>query len=74
MSQLYVGNLSSEATERHVQELFSQFGIVKEVILKSGFAFVEMDDPTSTRLAKNEINGELERIIFESSLNDKLFH
>ena len=59
MSQLYIGNLSSEATERHVQDVFSQYGAVKEVILKSGFAFVEMEDPIGARLSKSELNGEL---------------
>ena len=58
MSQLYVGNLSSEVTERHVHDVFSQYGSVKEVILKSGFAFVEMEDSAGARLSKNELNGE----------------
>eukprot|EP00800_Vazella_pourtalesii_P012287 TRINITY_DN2908_c0_g1_i2.p1 TRINITY_DN2908_c0_g1~~TRINITY_DN2908_c0_g1_i2.p1 ORF type:complete len:490 (-),score=78.64 TRINITY_DN2908_c0_g1_i2:1556-3025(-) len=75
MSQLYVGNLSSEVTERHVHDVFSQYGPVKEVILKSGFAFVEMEDSAGARLSKNELNGKMlmgSVIIVESSRQQRL--
>ncbi len=49
--RLYVGNLPFSATQREVQELFEQYGEVREVHLVTdretgqprGFGFVEMD-------------------------------
>jgi cold-inducible RNA-binding protein len=50
--KIYVGNLSFEATEEQVRELFGQHGTVESVALINdrdtgrfrGFGFVEMDD------------------------------
>jgi len=49
---IYVGNLSFDATEDQVRELFAQFGKVNSVAMITdrdtgrfrGFGFVEMDD------------------------------
>lgn len=38
--RLYVGRLSHRTRERDLERLFSPFGRVREVLLKSGFAFV----------------------------------
>jgi RNA recognition motif-containing protein len=56
---IYVGNLSRQATEGNVRALFAQFGEVKSVkIIKDnetgearGFAFVEMADDASAKEA-----------------------
>lgn len=56
---IYVGNLSRQADERELRELFAQFGEVKSVkIIKDnfsgearGFAFVEMPDTTAANQA-----------------------
>ncbi|WP_104749049.1 RNA recognition motif domain-containing protein [Helicobacter cynogastricus] len=52
MKNIYVGNLVYSATEQEVEELFSQFGVVRSVKLiqdretkrPKGFGFVEMED------------------------------
>ena len=60
--KIYVGNLSYELTEGHIEELFSDVGMVKEVKLardptngaSKGFAFVEFstDEEASAAIAK----------------------
>ena len=67
---IYVGNLSRQASENELRALFAQFGEVKSVkILKDqfsgeskGFAFVEMPDQASgmqaiTALESKEMGG-----------------
>ena len=40
MSRVYVGNLSSRATERDLEHFFRGFGRIRDVMLKDGFGFV----------------------------------
>ena len=64
--KLYVGNLSFEATENDLQDLFEQHGQVNEVRLmmdrmtgkSRGFAFVTMNDDTQANAAMNALNGQ----------------
>lgn len=64
-SRLYVGNLSSLATESDLQTLFSQAGTVTAITLirdrESGrskdFAFVEMDSMAEAQKAISMFNG-----------------
>ena len=58
MTQLYVGNLSAEADEKAVRSLFGKFGPVREVLMKSGYAFVEFESPLSGEEAMRELNGK----------------
>jgi RNA recognition motif-containing protein len=52
MAKIYVGNLSFQATEQEIRDLFSEFGTVQSVSLITdretgqprGFGFVEMSD------------------------------
>lgn len=61
---IYVGNLSFEATEADLEHAFSEFGNVKSVnIVKDrdtgrsrGFAFVEMQDTESGNSAIEGLN------------------
>lgn len=61
---IYVGNLSFEATEADIEDAFSQFGDVKAVnIIKDretgrsrGFGFVEMRDRQAGQQAIEELN------------------
>ncbi len=61
---IYVGNLSHQASENDLNELFSGFGEVKSVkIIKDnftgrprGFAFVEMADEESGNKAIESLN------------------
>ncbi len=62
---IYVGNLSFQATEEDLQEVFSEYGEVSRISLptdretgrKRGFAFVEMKDESKEDLAISELDG-----------------
>ncbi len=58
--QLYVGNLSTdlELLEESIKSLFGDYGSVREVLMKNGYAFVELDNPVSAEKAIRELNGE----------------
>lgn len=67
-ARLYVGHLSSKARERDVEELFSRYGRVREILLKNGFGFVEFDDARDAEEAVYRCNGKDlrgERIVVE---------
>lgn len=61
---IYIGNLSYEASEQDVQNLFSQFGEVSSVKLikdnatgrSKGFGFVEMADASLSKRAIAELH------------------
>ncbi len=63
-SKLYVGNLSQNATEAQLRELFSQAGEIKEIVLimdretqrPRGFGFVEMATPEQAQKAIEMFN------------------
>ena len=58
-SRLYVGNLSYSATNEQLEELFSNYGEVRQadIIQGRGFGFVEMSDPSEAEKAKEALNG-----------------
>jgi RNA recognition motif-containing protein len=64
--KLYVGNLSFETIENDLQDLFSQYGGVKEVALmmdhttgrSRGFAFVTMSSSAEGKTAMDAVNGK----------------
>jgi RNA recognition motif-containing protein len=58
-SKLYVGNLSYSVTNEQLEELFSNYGEVKQVniIEGRGFGFVEMSDPSEAEKAKEALDG-----------------
>jgi RNA recognition motif-containing protein len=63
---IYIGNLSFNATEEELEKLFSERGKVSSVdIIKDkftgksrGFAFVEMPDQTEAESAIQALNGK----------------
>lgn len=62
-SKLYVGNLSYSVGNEQLQELFANYGEVKEVRLieGKGFGFVDMGNPEDALKAKEALDGsELE--------------
>jgi len=58
-SKLYVGNLGYSVTREELEELFSNYGEVKQVniIEGKGFGFVEMSDSSAAGKAKEALNG-----------------
>ena len=58
-SKLYVGNLSYSVIREDLEQLFSQFGVVKDIRLfeNKGFGFVEMSSQSEAEKAKSELNG-----------------
>ena len=62
---IYVGNLSYEATEEDLRQAFETFGEVESVkIIKDkytnrskGFGFIEMPDNANAHSAINDLNG-----------------
>jgi RNA recognition motif-containing protein len=65
MTNIFVGNLSYQATEDDLQSAFSQFGAVDRVSIvrdretgqSRGFAFVEMPNPEEASTAIMALNG-----------------
>lgn len=65
MKNIYVGNLSYDATEESVRSLFEAYGAVDRVSIVTdrdtgqprGFAFVEMTDDESATKAMEALNG-----------------
>ncbi len=65
MKNIYVGNLSFDATEDQVRGMFEQYGPVERVSIITdrdtgqprGFAFVEMNDDDSAGKAMEALNG-----------------
>jgi RNA recognition motif-containing protein len=63
--KIYVGNLSFDATEQQVRELFSEFGAIESLAMINdrdtgrfrGFAFVEMEDSAANAAIK-ALNGK----------------
>ncbi len=66
MKKIWVGNLSADASEDSVTELFSQFGKVRSIKLAKdvftgkcrGFAFIEMEGHEA-RAAIAELDGKI---------------
>ena len=64
--KLYVGNLSFQASEDQVRELFGSFGEVQNVNMVTdrytgrsrGFAFVEMSSDDAANKAREALNGK----------------
>jgi RNA recognition motif-containing protein len=62
---IYVGNLSFQATEEDLREVFAEYGKVSRISLptdretgrKRGFAFVEMEDEAQEDQAISELDG-----------------
>jgi RNA recognition motif-containing protein len=62
---IYVGNLSFQATEEDVREVFGEYGSVKRVSLpmdretgkKRGFAFVDLNTDAEEDVAIEQLDG-----------------
>jgi RNA recognition motif-containing protein len=62
---IYIGNLSYQATEDDLREVFAEYGTIKRVVLPMdresgrmrGFAFVELGDDAQEDTAISELDG-----------------
>ncbi len=62
---LYIGNLSYEATENDLREVFEKYGAIRRIVLpvdretgkRRGFAFVELVDETQEAVAIDDLDG-----------------
>lgn len=62
---IYIGNLSYQATEEDIREVFAEYGEVKRVVLPidretgrmRGFAFVEMSSDDRENSAITDLDG-----------------
>jgi RNA recognition motif-containing protein len=65
LKKIYVGNLSFDATEQEVRELFTEFGNIESLAMINdrdsgrfrGFAFVEMEESAANAAIK-ALNGK----------------
>jgi RNA recognition motif-containing protein len=58
-SKLYVGNLSYSVTNKDLEDLFSEYGEIKDIkiIEGKGFGFVEMSSQSEAESAKDALDG-----------------
>ncbi len=58
-SKLYVGNLNYSVSKEQLEDLFSNYGEVRQVnvIEGKGFGFVEMSNQSEAEKAKEALNG-----------------
>ncbi|GMT12343.1 hypothetical protein PFISCL1PPCAC_3640, partial [Pristionchus fissidentatus] len=69
-NRVYIGRLSSRATERDVEHFFRGYGRLRDIVLKNGFGFIEFDSGRDADDAIYDLNGkELagERVMLEFS-------
>lgn len=59
-SKLYVGNLKYSCTTEELQQLFSEFGEVRDVTIieGKGFGFIELSSGQEAEAAKEALNGK----------------
>jgi len=58
MPRLYVGRLNSRVGERDLRNLFEGYGRIEEILMKSGYAFVGIDDRRDADDAVYDLNGK----------------
>ncbi|KAF9174641.1 serine arginine-rich splicing factor [Mortierella sp. AD010] len=73
-TRVYLGRLSRDASDRDVENLFKNYGRLREVTLKNGFGFVEFSDPRDAKDAVYDIHGKDfmgERLVVELARGDR---
>lgn len=66
--RVYIGRLSPRAREHEVERFFQGYGKIRDIMLKNGFGFVELEDYRDADDAIHDLNGKLlcgERVVLE---------
>lgn len=57
-TRVYVGRLSRDASDRDVEDVFRDYGRIREITLKNGFGFVEFNSPRDAESAVRGMDGK----------------
>lgn len=72
-SRVYIGGLPYGTSERDLERFFRGYGRMRDVLIKSGYGFVEFDDYRDADDAVYELNGKRllgERVTIEIARGD----
>ena len=57
-TRVYLGRIPLDIKEREVEKFFKNYGTVKNVNIKTGFAFLEFDDKRDAEDAVYDLDGK----------------
>jgi arginine/serine-rich splicing factor 4/5/6 len=57
-TRVYIGHVPYDARERDIERFFKGYGRIREILLKKGYAFVEMNDARDAEDAVYDLNGK----------------
>ncbi|ESO83008.1 hypothetical protein LOTGIDRAFT_223166 [Lottia gigantea] len=57
-TRVYIGRLSHHTKERDVEKFFKSYGRIRDIMMKTGYGFVEFDDHRDADDAVYELNGK----------------
>jgi arginine/serine-rich splicing factor 4/5/6 len=57
--RIYLGRMPYRATERDIEDFFRGYGKISDIIIKTGFAFVEFHDARDADDAAHDLNGRM---------------
>lgn len=56
--RVFIGRLNPAAREKDVERFFKGYGRIRDIDLKTGFGFVEFEDPRDADDAVYELDGK----------------
>ena len=66
--RIYIGRMNPRTREYEVEDFLRGYGRIRDIMLKSGFGFVEFDDYRDADDAVHDLNGKMlcgERVVLE---------